>query len=54
LDLQSETDFSNFNKASESKYVLDSLANPHNRFPTLMRNIRERRGKKVEIKVPIF
>ena len=52
--LAGETDLSKYNPASESTYILDKLANPHNRFPTLMRNIRERRGKKVEIKVPVF
>ncbi len=52
--LANETDFSNFNTASESTMILDKLANPHNRFPTLMRNIRERRGLKVDIRVPVF
>lgn len=46
--------FEDENDASQSKYFLDKLANPHNRFPTLMRNIRQRRGKKVEINVPVF
>jgi len=53
-DLAGRSDFSSVNPASQSKYILDKLANPHNRFPTLMRNIRTRRGKKVEINVPAF
>ena len=32
----------------------DEIANPHIRFPTLAANIRSRRGRKVEINVPIF
>jgi hypothetical protein len=42
MNLENEKDLSKFNPASNSEFVLDSLANPHNRFPTLMRNIRER------------
>ncbi|GMI08521.1 hypothetical protein TrLO_g15971 [Triparma laevis f. longispina] len=39
---------------SESSYVSDSIINPHPRFGTLTRNIRERRGEKVNIRVPLF
>jgi glutamate--cysteine ligase catalytic subunit len=37
-----------------SQFVPDEIANPHIRFPTLAANIRARRGRKVEINVPIF
>ena len=37
-----------------SQFVPDEIANPHIRFPTLAANIRTRRGRKVEINVPIF
>jgi glutamate--cysteine ligase catalytic subunit len=37
-----------------SQFVPDEIANPHIRFPTLAANIRARRGKKVQINVPIF
>mmetsp|Transcript_57468 Transcript_57468/g.136650 ORF Transcript_57468/g.136650 Transcript_57468/m.136650 type:complete len:687 (+) Transcript_57468:42-2102(+) len=40
--------------ASDSAYVPDACINPHPRFPTLTRNIRARKGSKVDIKVPIF
>jgi len=37
-----------------SQFVPDEIANPHIRFPTLAANIRQRRGRKVEINVPVF
>lgn len=37
-----------------SQFVPDEIANPHIRFPTLAANIRSRRGRKVELNVPIF
>lgn len=37
-----------------SQFLPDEIANPHIRFPTLAANIRERRGRKVEINVPVF
>ena len=37
-----------------SQFVPDEIANPHIRFPTLAANIRSRRGRKVEINVPIY
>ena len=37
-----------------SQFMPDEIANPHIRFPTLAANIRSRRGRKVEINVPIF
>ncbi|KAK7206933.1 glutamate-cysteine ligase-domain-containing protein [Myxozyma melibiosi] len=40
--------------ASRSFFLPDELINPHARFPTLTANIRERRGSKVAINVPIF
>lgn len=40
--------------ASRSSFVPDEIINPHVRFPTLTANIRERRGRKVNMNVPIF
>ncbi|KAK9327979.1 glutamate-cysteine ligase-domain-containing protein [Lipomyces starkeyi] len=40
--------------ASRSLFLPDELINPHARFPTLTANIRERRGSKVAMNVPIF
>lgn len=37
-----------------SQFMPDEIANPHIRFPTLAANVRSRRGRKVEINVPIF
>ncbi|KAF2740200.1 GCS-domain-containing protein [Polyplosphaeria fusca] len=37
-----------------SQFVPDEIANPHIRFPTLAANIRARRGRKVEVNVPVF
>ena len=37
-----------------SQFVPDEIANPHIRFPTLAANIRERRGRKVQVNVPVF
>ncbi|KAI9353702.1 glutamate-cysteine ligase-domain-containing protein [Obelidium mucronatum] len=40
--------------ASNSLFIPDEAINPHPRFRTLTQNIRERRGSKVAINVPIF
>ena len=40
--------------ALRSQFVPDQIANPHIRFPTLASNIRWRRGRKVELNVPVF
>ncbi|KAK4526899.1 hypothetical protein GAYE_SCF29G4817 [Galdieria yellowstonensis] len=40
--------------AALSLYVPDAAINPHPRFPTLTRNIRHRRGRKVDIRRPVF
>ncbi|OCF35018.1 glutamate-cysteine ligase catalytic subunit [Kwoniella heveanensis BCC8398] len=42
------------NSSSKSIYVGQLLTNPHARFPTLTANIRERRGSKVDIRVPLY
>lgn len=41
-------------RASHSLFLPDEITNQHVRFPTLTANIRERRGSKVRINVPIF
>lgn len=40
--------------SSASIFVPDSVINPHPRFGALTRNIRARRGRKVDIRVPLF
>lgn len=42
------------NPASKSNFVHDSTINPHPRFAGLVKSIREHRGEKVDIRVPIF
>jgi len=37
-----------------SKFTIDSTENPHPRFPGLMKSIREHRGSKVEIRIPVY
>jgi len=39
---------------TESDYIGDGIINPHPRFAALSANIRERRGEKVNIRVPLF
>lgn len=39
---------------AESEFLPDQLINPHTRFGTLTRNIRERRGSNVNILAPLF
>ena len=47
-------DLSEINESSKSRFVIDKTINPHPRFSGLVKSIRERRGSKVDIKVPIF
>lgn len=42
------------NPFSNSIYINDVIINSHPRFGTLSRNIRKRRGSKVNIKIPIY
>jgi glutamate--cysteine ligase catalytic subunit len=49
-----EGDLSEINPSSKSKFVIDSTINPHPRFAGLVKSIREKRGEKVEIRVPIY
>ncbi|CAM9267298.1 unnamed protein product [Ectocarpus sp. 4 AP-2014] len=39
---------------AQSKFVPDSVINPHPRFAALTKNIRERRGRKVDIQIPLY
>lgn len=39
---------------TKSEYIGDGIINPHPRFGTLTANIRQRRGTKVNIRVPLF
>lgn len=47
-------DLAEINPFSRSLYAIDGTENPHPRFPGLMKSIRERRGSKVQILVPIY
>lgn len=42
------------NQYTHSKFSIDATLNHHPRYGNLARSIRERRGEKVEIKVPLF
>lgn len=42
------------NSITQSIYIDDDHISSHPRFKTLTRNIRLRRGEKVDIKVPLF
>ncbi len=42
------------NMYSKSKFCIDGTENPHPRFSGLMKSIRERRGEKVQILVPVY
>ena len=42
------------NVFTKSQFINDFMINSHPRFGTLARNIRSRRGKKVEILIPIY
>ena len=39
---------------TQSDYISDDIINPHPRFGTLTTNIRQRRGSKVNIRVPLY
>ncbi|KAF7315399.1 Glutamate-cysteine ligase catalytic subunit [Mycena indigotica] len=41
-------------KSSHSLFLPEEITNPHVRFPTLTANIRQRRGSKVAINLPIY
>ena len=47
-------DLSAINAFSKSKFVIDKTINSHPRFSGLVKSIRERRGEKVDIRVPIY
>ena len=51
---ESKGDLESINLYSQSKYTIDGTENPHPRFSGLMKSIRERRGKKVSITVPLY
>lgn len=46
--------FPNNGPAAKSAFVPDELINGHPRFATLTANIRERRGEKVDIRLPLY
>ena len=54
VKLKDGQDFMERNIHSRSEFVIDGTENPHPRFPGLMQSIRERRGEKVKILVPLY
>ena len=42
------------NPVSNSKFINDEIITSHPRFQALTRNIKDRRGEKPNIKIPIF
>ena len=42
------------NQYTQSKFAIDKTINPHPRFGFLAQCIRERRGEKVNITVPLY
>lgn len=46
--------FEHKNLITHSQFINDEIINQHPRFPTLTKNVRERRGEKVNIKIPLF
>lgn len=51
LDIEN---YEEHNEVTGSKYILDDFINPHPRFPGMMKNVRDRRGKKVDIRAPLY
>ena len=49
-----QNNLAEINESSKSKFVIDKSINSHPRFSGLVKSIRERRGEKVDIRVPIF
>jgi hypothetical protein len=47
-------DLSSINPFSRSKFTIDKTINSHPRFGGLVKSIREHRGEKVCITVPLF
>ena len=43
-----------YQSVSESDYIVDEIIGAHPRFATLSRNIRTRRGAKVDIRIPLY
>lgn len=54
LDLPRNKTASLRGPVANSEYVPDEIINLHIRFPTLTKNIRERRGSNVDMRTPIF
>ena len=42
------------NHTSESIFIYDNTENPHPRFKGLIKSIKERRGEKVKILIPLY
>ena len=51
---QNHGNLESINQYTESKFIVDSTINPHPRFGNIAKCIRQRRGEKVNITVPLF
>jgi glutamate--cysteine ligase catalytic subunit len=51
--LATSTGSDDANSISQSRLISDAVLHPHPRFATLTQNIRERRGSKVDINIPV-
>jgi len=49
-----KVDFDHLNPVTHSLFINDEIINSHPRFPALTKNIRERRGENVDIRIPLF
>eukprot|EP01090_Pellita_catalonica_P020654 TRINITY_DN7488_c0_g3_i1.p1 TRINITY_DN7488_c0_g3~~TRINITY_DN7488_c0_g3_i1.p1 ORF type:complete len:501 (-),score=102.23 TRINITY_DN7488_c0_g3_i1:53-1555(-) len=47
-------EYENGGPVTLSSYTSDKYISPHNRFSTMTQSIRERRGSKVDIRVPVY
>ena len=54
LVAEHQNDLSEINAFSHSRFTIDKTINSHPRFGGLVKSIREHRGEKVSIKVPLF
>ena len=53
-DLYNIENYMEHNNFTKSDYILDEFTNPHPRFSTMLQSVRNRRGKKVDIQVPLY
>jgi glutamate--cysteine ligase catalytic subunit len=54
LNYLSNKDYLPHGPVADSNYISDQIIGPHPRFATLTKNIRTRRGGKVDVRIPLF